>query len=369
MPVSRASLALLLLAPLSAGAVESLWRPVAHPLSAELAGYAGQACPRQGVPPYSGHLRLESKYDQRDASKSTLRAEPAAESEKIARQVRGYLGQLAAASNHFSQAREAHGARRALACLDQWLREGAQASAFEHPQASGTGVATRKWALAAIASSALRTRALSDGVFRLDAQQQGWLQRLAEQVMAEHQPRRAPGFRHFNNHDYWAAWAVAASGMLLGRDDYLAWADYSLRRALREARSGHGSDYAYLPAEVARGPLAADYSHYALVPLVLLAETAEANGRALSAEEHERLQQLATFAARAVRAPDRLPELDGRQRAVAAHKMTWLLPFLQRYPQHPEARALWQARGQQIDNYDQIGGRQRPLYPPIPAGT
>ena len=58
----------------------------------------------------------------------------------------------------------------------------------------------------------------------LSSAQKAWLQRLAELVMEDYRPRQAADFAYFNNHDYWAGWAVAASGMLLGRDDYVAWA-------------------------------------------------------------------------------------------------------------------------------------------------
>src|SRR5690606_38144875 len=144
---------------------------------------------------------------------------------------------------------------------------------------------------------------------------------------------------YFNNHDYWAAWAVAASGMLVGRDDFIQWADGNLRRGLAQAVRSQDGSYAYLPLEVARGKLAANYSQYALVPLVLLAESARANGLPWRDEDQRTLDLLANFAARSILEPQALPELEGRAQVdVAPYKLAWLIPFLQRNPGHRLAR-------------------------------
>jgi len=61
--------------------------------------------------------------------------------------------------------------------------------------------------------------------------------------------------------------------------------------------------------------------------------------------------------------PRTLPELDNRkQKKVGSHKMIWLIPFLNRYPDHAWARALYDDQDGEVDNYSQIGGRLKPLY-------
>ncbi|MGH8383366.1 alginate lyase family protein [Pseudomonas sp.] len=189
-------------------------------------------------------------------------------------------------------------------------------------------MAARKWAVAAMASTLLMTQTTSDGKLQLSAQQREWFTQLGERIIAEYQQHRAPGFAWFNNHDYWA---VAATGMLIQRDDFIQWADGNLRLGLQQAVKASDSSYAYLPLEVARGKLAATYSQYALVPLVLLTESARVNGLPWSTEDQQTLELLGNFAARSILDPDDLPELKGKsQTSVAPYKLAWLVPLLQR---------------------------------------
>lgn len=369
MPVKPAPGVLLLLAiallPLPTHAAQSIWPARATAQSAMIGDYRTLTCSKAPPPPYTASLHLQSKYDPRDASKSTLRASPDADSERVARQIKQFVGGLIQTGKRFQNASKPQQANMALACQDQWLEHWAQAGALLDPDASNTGMAARKWALAAMAGAVLLTQAAADGKAPLSPAQRRWFNQLGEQVIREYDPRRQSTTVYFNNHDYWAAWAVAAAGMLVDRDDFIRWADGNLRRGLAQAvRSG---DQAYLPLEVARSKLAANYSQYALVPLVLLGESARANGLAWSEDDQRILDQLATFAARSVLAPDSLPQLKGQRQAdVAPYKLAWLIPFLARRPEHALARQLYDSEDGEVDNYSQIGGPLKPAYPNLP---
>ncbi|CAI8706175.1 polysaccharide lyase [Pseudomonas donghuensis] len=348
-------------------AASSIWPPRATAQSAMIADYRTLSCSKQVPAPYTGSLQLQSKYDQRDASKSTLRSSPDANSEQIGKQVKQFIGGLIYASKRFQRAKNPQEANMALACQDQWLERWAQAGALLNPDASSTGMAARKWAVAAMASTLLLTQAASDAKLQLSPAQKAWFSQLGERIIAEYQPRRTPGFTWFNNHDYWAAWAVAATGMLVQRDDFIQWADGNLRRGLQQAVKSSDGNYAYLPLEVARSKLAATYSQYALVPLVLLAESARANGLPWSSDDQQTLELLANFAARSILDPDGLPELKGQsQTDVAPYKLAWLIPFLQRAPGNRLARQLYDSEDGEVDNYSQIGGPLKPFYPKLP---
>ncbi|MFJ4068075.1 polysaccharide lyase [Pseudomonas sp. NPDC089996] len=360
-------LAIALLIP-QAQAAQSIWPAHGTPQSAMIADYRTLACTKQPPAPYTGSLRLQSKYDQRDASKSTLRSSPDADSERIGKQVKQFVGGLIYASKRFQGAKKPQDANMALACQDQWLQHWAEAGALLNPDASGTGMAARKWALAAMAGAVLLTQSASDGKLQLNETQRSWFTRLGEQVIREYDPRRSASGVYFNNHDYWAAWAVAATGMLVERDDFIRWADGNLRRGLAQAVRANNGNYAYLPLEVARSKLAANYSQYALVPLVLLAESARANGLPWSSDDQQTLDLLANFAARTVLDPGDLPELKGQSQAdVAPYKMAWLIPFLQRNPGHALARQLYDSEDGEVDNYSQLGGPIKAFYPPLPG--
>ncbi|MFB1630274.1 polysaccharide lyase [Pseudomonas sp. AP-1] len=368
MLIGAASLLPLALLPPQAQAAQSIWPAHPTPQAAMIADYHTLACSKEPPPPYTGSLRLQSKYDQRDVSKSTLRSSPDAGSERIGKQVKQFVGGLIYAGKRFQRAKKPQDANMALACQDQWLQDWAEAGALLNPDASGTGMAARKWALAAMAGTVLLTQSASDGKVRPSEAQQSWFTRLAELVIHEYDPRRdAPGV-YFNNHDYWAAWAVAATGMLVGRDDFIQWADGNLRRGLAQAVRSRDGSYAYLPLEVARAKLAATYSQYALVPLVLLAESARVNGLPWSADDQQTLDLLANFAARTVLDPRDLPELEGQSQAdVAPYKLAWLIPFLQRNPGHALARQLYDSEDGDVDNYSQLGGPIKPFYPSLPG--
>ncbi len=363
----RSALATLVLLLPQAHAAQSIWPLRATAQAAMIADYRTLQCSKEAPPPYTGSLHLQSKYDQRDASKSTLRSSPDADSERIGKQVKQFIGGLIYAGKRFQNARKPQDANMALACQHQWLQRWAEAGALLNPDASSTGMAARKWALAAMAGAVLLTQSASDGKVQLNEVQKTWFTRLGERVIAEYDPRRdAPGV-YFNNHDYWAAWAVAATGMLVGRDDFIQWADGNLRRGLAQAVRASDGSYAYLPLEVARSKLASNYSQYALVPLVLLAESARANGLPWSAEDQQTLDLLANFAARSVLDPDDLPELKGQaQEDVAPYKMAWLIPFLAREPGHRLARQLYDGEDGEVDSYSQIGGPLKPVYPNLP---
>ena len=348
-------------------AAQSIWPARATAQSALIADYRTLQCTKEAPPPYTASLRMQSKYDQRDASKSTLRSRPDADTEAASKQVKQFIGGLIFASKRFQRAKTPQEANMALACQDQWLERWAQAGALLNPDASSTGMAARKWAVAAMASTLLLTQAASNGQVQLSPAQKHWFEQLGELIIREYQPRQAASFTWFNNHDYWAAWAVAATGMLVQRDDFIRWADGNLRRGLQQAVHSADGSYAYLPLEVARARLAATYSQYALVPLVLLAESARANGLPWGEQDQHTLELLGNFAARTVLDPGPLPELMGQAQAeVAPYKLAWLIPFLHRAPNNRLARQLYEHEDGNVDNYSQIGGPLKPFYPPLP---
>lgn len=348
-------------------ALRSIWQAEGSP-PAPL-DYRELTCRKQVPPAYTGPLQIDSKYDQSDPSKTTLsRKTPSAASQLAYRSAGEYTKSLASFADYYLRAETPGHAAMALACIDQWLQVWAEAGALTSRDASKTGIAVRKWSLAAISSMILKTQALSHGQLQLSGEQRRWLDDLAKLVIDDYAPRLEPGFRHFNNHDYWAAWALASTGIVLDQPRYLDIGERIMRRALQQITISANGRYAYLPNELARGKLAANYTHYALVPLVLLAEALRQNGDRLSEDDEHRLDLLANFAAQAVLAPQRLPELQGKKQSrVDPYKMAWLIPFLDHAPKHELAKRLYQAEADDVDGYSQIGGLIAPLYPTLNA--
>lgn len=372
MPVTKRALPSLVLAGLlaishasSANAVQSIWTlSTRTALSAPSVDYRALKCSKPVAEPFTGALLVDSKYDQRDPTKSNLGRAPSKKSARIHETVTQYSKMLSLFADYYAKAQSPEQGAMALACMDQWLEAWAKAGALQSSETTKTGVAVRNWALGGIAASVLRMQALSGNRLQLSSTQKQWLDRLSGIVMAEYEQRLSPSFGYFNNHDYWAAWTIASTGMLLGKQNHLDWSTRVFRRAMLQITPSAASDYAYLPNELGRGELAANYTHYALVPLTLVAETLRVNGSRVSAEDSRKLDLLANFAARIVLAPERLPELkQQKQMEVPPYKMAWLIPFLNRNPQHALARQLYRAEDGEVDGYRQIGGQIKPFYP------
>lgn len=349
---------------LAKGEAVTIWPARVTSQSVMIGDYQGFNCLKAPPPAYTGPLQIDSKYDQGDQTKSSLKR-LSRDSEQIRNKLMEYHRGLQETVTRFERAKNAEEVNYSLACLDQWLNAWANPGALLSTDASSTGKAVRKWSLAAIASGLLKVRALSDNRYELSAGQRKWLEALAGAVIADYGSRQTLDFAWFNNHDYWSAWAVSGTGMLLGRDDYLQWADTTLHLALRQITPGMAGDYAQLPQETARGSLAVEYTHYALVPLVLLVESAEVNGRPLNTAERQQLAQLANFAVIGVLNPEQLPELVRQQERPGGHKMSWLLPFLKQQPDHQRALSLLREQGDDVGSYSQIGGDIRFFYPGV----
>lgn len=343
-------------------AAESLWPAQDTPISNMIGNYRAVKCSYATPTAYTGHLQLESKYDQRDRTKSQLRT-PSDDTRQIRDAIYTYQNGLLEAIKRFERSKTPEQTNLALACLHTWLDDWARAGAMLSPDASNTGKAVRKWFLATASSALLKVQALSNRRYRLSWYQERWLQRLADTVIREYSPRQTLKYRWFNNHDYWAAWAVASTGMLLGKEGYLAWADTTLRLAFEQMIPGSNNQYFHLPLETARGQRAVNYTHFALLPLVLLLEGLDHNGYHYSEEQLKRLDGLATFAALGVIQPDKLPELASNQEETGVHRMVWLLPWMQHFPGNTAVRQLYQRYGNRIGSYGQIGGDIRFFYP------
>ncbi|MFN3579181.1 MAG: alginate lyase family protein [Pseudomonas sp.] len=348
---------------LPAAAANTIWPARETSQSAMIGDYRAVSCPQAPPEPYTGHLQLDSKYDQSDASKTTL-TDLSRDTQRIRDQVDAYHHGLNEGISRFERANSPAEVNLALGCLHTWLESWARDGALLSSNISGTGRAVRKWSLAAISSRVLKLQALTNKRYSVTAVQRNWLQQLSQAVMYDYGPRQTLEFDWFNNHDYWAAWAITATGMVLDRNDYLHWSARTFVLALQQMEPGAGG-YRYLPLEMARDNLAVDYHHYALVPLVLMAQTAEANGRKLTRDEWLRLGELVNLAALGVLREGSVSELTSSQDRVSSHKMVWLLPFLSMQPRHALALELYSQVGSEVGYYGQVGGDLRPFYPDI----
>lgn len=270
--------ALLLVAGL--GVAQAQERPLLSPfVGLKPAAGAGKfRC--QDVPDaYTDALEFDSKYAGSGKSRDIINPLALMKYKLATRDIEAFEKGLAESS-------DAHVAGRAGAaqCTLAWLQEWAQADAMLGP-ANGQGKAVRKWLLAAVAFNYLK---VADAVAAETARRQRvhvWIGRLADAVVADYQ---ADPVARMNNHHYWAAAAVGASGIILQRRDLTAWS----QKIYRQAMANVDQD-GVLPNEMARASRALFYHNYALMPLTMVAEMARVNGIDLYAENDCALCRLA----------------------------------------------------------------------------
>lgn len=214
-----------------------------------------------------------------------------------------------------------------LDCAVAWLGEWSQADALLGKAENHTGAAVRKWALGSIASAYLRLKFSSSqplltrgaSISTIEA----WLSRVADLVVREWSD--VPE-QHFNNHEYWASWAVMATAVALDRRDLFDWSVHNFRRAAAQIDAE-----GYLPNELARETRALQYHNYSLPPLTMIAAFAKANDLDLTHESNDALKRLATRTLAGVDDPRIFQAKTGKKQerdgTDEASKFSWLEPY------------------------------------------
>lgn len=315
-------------------------------------------CPKKMILPVTGSLNISSKYVQSEKTKSVVNNRRDTDSANRHKTINHYSKHIVKFVDHaIEQTGNAKG-RVAKHCLNLWLSEWADAGALLSTDSSKTGVALRKWTLASIATATLKLEELDPDNWKLSDNHKRWFKKLADQVILDHHDRLNPRFKHFNNHDYWAAWAVASTGIVLNNTDYLNWSKLVFDRAMTQIVVSQDGQYGYLPNEIKRGPLAADYSHYSLVPLVMLQVFLPQNGITISQDARVKMAQLANFAVAVVEHPSRLKGIiTVPQKAVKEYKTIWMIPYLTVDPKHISVPGLYRKLRDEIGAYSQAGGK------------
>ena len=237
------------------------------------------ACFDSSISPYTENLILTSKYKGSDKSRSTLNKKAKREYKKQTEKIKALEKRVAKISSSFT--RNQYQPDSIAQCFIQTLYPWAEQQALLSLEINHTGAAVRKWALAAIASN---TNIISSTLDKQDPKVVaifGWIEQLTDLSIKEWSDRP---LEKVNNHDYWAAWAVMSSAVLLNNRDYWNWSVSKYQEAMSQIDSE-----GYLPNELKRKPRALAYHNYAVTPLVFMHAVMLANAQEV---ESERLQRL-----------------------------------------------------------------------------
>lgn len=280
-----------------------------------------EECP--AVPkPLTGKLAIPSKYEGSDEARDDLNPKAEAQYEAMIAPVREVEKRVSAVVARYLRS----GRPEVLDCALGWLETWAQADALTGAAETHTGKSVRKWALASLSSAYLRLQFSSSQPLAQHAKRarriEAWLGDLGEMVVSEW---RNQSLDKINNHEYWAAWAVMATAVVLNRRDFFDWALAQYRTGARQVDAE-----GYLPNELKRDTRALAYHNYALGPLAMLAAFAKANGVDLG-ETRPAMQRLADKVLAGVDDPKIFQKKTGeKQTREGVHepsKFAWMEPY------------------------------------------
>lgn len=328
------------------------------------AGYLRSAAAPQGKvpscppvpPPYTGELYFPSKYAGSDAARDKINGAAAARYAQLTDDVR----QLENGSNRLVGRYLATGQPAYADCALSWLDTWAEAEALLSERYNHTGKSVRKWALGSVAGAYLRLKFSRSQPLAGHAEQaeriEAWLGELADQVVIDW---NAQPLERRNNHQYWAAWSVMATAVVLDRRDLFDWAVEQYRHGMRQVDAE-----GYLPLELSRQTRALAYHNYSMGPLLMIAAFAKANGLDLRGENDAALQRLALRMQAGLREPQIFQEKTGYPQTLEdlqdSNRFAWLEPYCALYP-CSESTDAWRRSIEPLSTY-RLGGDMTQLF-------
>jgi poly(beta-D-mannuronate) lyase len=275
------------------------------------------------VPPYTKTLAFPSKYEGSDSERDEINPKSHADYKAQTADINELEKNVSSLVDDYFHG----GHTETRHCVLQWMTRWSRANALESAATTHTGKAVRKWVLASLASSYLRlkfsvSRPLQ-GELQKANQIEGWLSDLANIVVSEWKDQP---MEKMNNHEYWAAWAVMATAVVLDRQDLFAWSMKQYDIAMEQVDAE-----GYLPNELTRGTRAFSYHNYSLLPLTMIAAFANANQVKTSPQGEADFHRLAIRVIANLDHPGDFEKKTGRKQNVSdmqeKSKWAWLEPY------------------------------------------
>lgn len=292
---------------------------------------AAYTCP--DPPPFSKSLEVEGYYS--DAHHSIIDPKKL-EAERKATAAPTHLGEW---TTQAADSYRTHGSRAAAACVYALLDAAARAHAWADTMPTSQGSYEQKWLLAAVSVAYLKVRDSGVGTSSQDKDIRKWLGTVAKRAIDYvERKERNPESDAWNNHRYWAGFAVCAAGIAIGnRGDY-EWGISSYKAGVGQIQSD-----GVLPHELARAGRALHYHLYALAPLVMIAEMAEANGVDLYRYRDGAIHRLVRLCVAGLQNPGIFAKATGVAQEGVTSDVGWAVPYVQRFPN--AQLSAWIAQG------------------------
>lgn len=243
-------------------------------------------------------------------------------------------------------------------CVVEWINVWAKDEALLG-DSNRMGEFVRKWALSSIALAYLQVRDEPSLSQEERVLAEAWIRRLADRVVADFSKRPDINSRR-NNHMYWAGWGVTSAAIVLDDREMLDWGIEAARIGIRQIQED-----GTLPLELARGPKAYNYHHYAAIPLMMIAGVAEKNGVHLFEENDRALLRFGQVILRNIEDSSYFEKLTGEtqnlDRTITDSNLSWLEPYYAYYKDRDALKWLDQYRPVK---HSRVGGNATFLYGP-----
>lgn len=317
-----AAVSCLLLGTGCAAANQPLTAPPGFSSPVTVSKRAGSECPNSPEP-FVAALNFPSKYEGSGTARDELNTDAEQRYKGATEPISQFETGVAALTSRYLQ----RGAVSDLSCVLTWLDQWATQGALLGQAGTHTGKSVRKWALAAISASYLRLQRSVDNPLKDSDEQRAhieqWLRAVASRVVVEW-PLDTPQNK-VNNHYYWAAWSLVATGTALN-DRRLFDHGLAIYRIFENQLTADG----LLPNELARRSRALNYHAYALAPLAMIAAFGVANGESIRVDATSPLSRLASTVFDGFESPQRFVALVGARQETSssvATNFSWLEPY------------------------------------------
>lgn len=221
-------------------------------------------------------------------------------------------------------------------CISQWMQEWSKTNGLLG-KSNRMGEFVRKWALASISLTYIQIRdekTLSSNDRKLI---EHWIKAISDRVKEDFSKNITKISRQ-NNHMYWAVWGVASAAMAIDDQEMFNWAMIKAKESINRIEKD-----GTLPLEIARGPKAYNYHHYAALPLFMLANAGEKNNIDLFSENDHALKRLARLLIENIDNQRYFEKITGEkqnlERTITNANLSWLEIYYNKY-KDPEALQL-----------------------------
>jgi poly(beta-D-mannuronate) lyase len=250
------------------------------------------------------------------------------------------------------------GSRAAAQCVASLLESAAKQKALAGKMEGNQASYVQKWNLASWAVTYLKVR--SSGIISSDQSKAitSWLKKLAEDSRGYVEKKRQHAGAHdaYNNHLYWAGFAVAAAAIANDDRGLFRWGLDAYKQGAHDIRED-----GTLPLEMDRGQMALHYHLFSLAALVMIAEFGEANGVDLYAERDYVIKRLVARCVGGLEDASFFQQKTGVTQVttpeIAPWQISWAEPYTRRFPDQKISALL--AKAPHL-NYTMLGGLPPP---------